>query len=234
MYRTPALTYPRVAAPGRAVRDVRTGRCIPQQMSIEQYFTALGVVELFDPNDPGCILPMQYASTNALGFIGFQLGEQALIATGYYRARVVRRRGRWGFPRSCSSHYVGDVPDTAWRNGRREFLYSESILATDVNRWEGVFTGKHGIHTLDDLKQPELQDHVMRDVLAHNDACMRALFAERRFDIAASPYTWPALLAAAHLRGPRATVDYVTRGIVSADEFGTPITDYLTRFARPV
>jgi hypothetical protein len=234
-YNVAAVAYPRVSVPGRVVRDERTGSCVPQQMTVAEYFTALGVADLFDPANPACLRPMQYACTNALGFVGYQIGEQTLIDAGYYRPADVRRRAWFGFCRRYTSHYVGAVPDDAWRNGRTEVLYRipgsrRSIVATDVNRWDGTFTGKNGVGSLADLKDPVRQERVMRDLLDSSFARMRALFAQRRFDLDAVPYTWSGLLAAAHLRGAGAAVDFATNGTVSVDEFGTSIAGYVERF----
>lgn len=82
---SPVLAYPAVTAPGRGIRDARTGRLTFRPVTVAHYFEALGVRDDFDSCDADCIEVMQHASTNALGFIGYQFGESILIDAGYYR-----------------------------------------------------------------------------------------------------------------------------------------------------
>ena len=232
---SPGLSYPAVSAPGRALRDHRTGRLIFADMTVAQYFQALGIDDLFDAANPACIEPMQYAATNALGFIGFQFGEAALIDAGYYRPLVVRCVNRRGLGEDCESYYVGSLPPSTWKLGRTELLHRmpgtrRVVLATDVNRWLGRFTDKNGVGSVADLRNPEKQRVVMRDFLDANYRRLNAIFREHRYDPSTSSFSWSALLAAAHLCGCEATANFILARKNAKDEFGTSIRMYLETF----
>lgn len=235
-YELPAVSYPRVCAPGRVVRDRASGSPVVDRMTVATYFETLGVGALFDPTSPACISAMQYAATNALGFVGYQFGESALINLGYYRPEVVRTRDERGQERDCDSYYLGSVPDEIWRDGRTEIIRrmgeaDRLVLATDVNRWRGTFTGKNGIFSLDDLKQPELQDRVIRDNLDANQAILANIFGRYRPGARSAHCTWSALLAAAHLCGPYAAATFILNGTSATDEFQTDLRAYVQAFA---
>src|SRR5450755_1652514 len=108
-YESPVIWYPCVTAPGRVIRDTVSGSPRFERMSVSNYFKALGVHDLFDPSAPACIRDMQYAATNALGFVGYQFGESALISTGYYRPEVVHQRDGRARKRAYDSYYSGSV-----------------------------------------------------------------------------------------------------------------------------
>jgi len=251
---SPLISYPRVEAPGRVIRDPATGQCVMATITVKEYFDTLGVGSLFDPRRPDCIRAMQYAATNALGFIGYQVGESLLIETGFYRP-VRARRSFEGVEQEIDSFYVGAVDAASWRGGCREVLHrapttNELILAADVNRWDGQFTGRHGICGAADLKVPENQELLVRQLLEHNHALIRdALLREgipfgrvlgvrRRATL--FPYlpdiefevTTSGLLAGAHLSGAEAVAQFLRSGVCPRDEFGTPMLRYLVEFGN--
>jgi hypothetical protein len=233
-YESPIIRYPRVHSPGCVIRDAESGGYRFETMTVANYFRTLGVDHFFDPRSPACIQAMQYASTNVLGFVGFQFGEAALIAGGYYRPEVVGCRSRLGRRREYDSYYIGLMKDATWQGGRSEMLYRlpgthKTVLATDVNRWRGTFTGKRGISSLEDFKDPQRQKLVMHDHLDTNHGILRRILLRNGYDFRPAR-TWSGLLAAAHLCGPSAAAAFALSGTIAADEFKTEIGAYFTAF----
>jgi hypothetical protein len=178
---------------------------------------------------------MQYAATNALGFVGYQFGESALISSGYYRPELVRMRDDRGRERWFETYYFGSVADATWRDGRTEVVYripgtKKTIVATDVNRWHGTFTGKNGIFHLEDFKVPKHQEIVIRDHLQANRAVLVDILSRRRPGVRSARCTWSGLLAAAHLCGANAAAAFVLNGTSAKDEFKTDIQTYFSTF----
>jgi hypothetical protein len=168
-------------------------------------------------------------------FVGYQFGESALISSGYYRPEVVHLRDDRGRRRRYESYYFGSVADATWRGGRTEAVYrlpgtERTILATDVNRWRGTFTGKHGIFTLADFKDPARQELAMRDHLRANHALLARTFSRHRPAVRSLCCTWSGLLAAAHLCGPHAAAAFALTAKSAADGFETRIETYFTEF----
>ena len=240
-YNTPVVTAPCVTAPGRVVRD-DTGSIEFQRMTVAEYFVSLGVSHLFDDASVECLRAMQYAVVNCLGFIGYQIGEAILITTRYYvpeKIGVVTDGTMVQYER----FYCDALESSTWRGGCREMLHrspgaSKEVLATDVNRWRGTFTGKHGVFGLGDLKKPERQDLVIREILHHNyERTYRALAHDavkctHRGPTTSKPeYSVSGVLAAAHLCGADAVINFVRSGRVARDEFGTSLPDYLHKFS---
>jgi hypothetical protein len=234
-YAMAVVRTPRVEAPGRVVRDEATGAPLLDTVTVAAYFDRLGVGALFDRRDPDCITRMQYGCVNAFGFVGYQFGEAMLIDTGYYRAARVWHEGA-----ERDMYYVGSVETSAWRERRREVLHrlpgtTTDVVATDVNRWLGTFTGKDGVASLADLRQPAQQERVIRSELRHNYRCIAAALAKYQEPVSdalhRSGATLSGVLAAAHLCGPFAVAAYLATGANTADEAGTPLTSYLARFA---
>jgi hypothetical protein len=232
---SPVLAYPAVTTPGRGVRDAQTGRFTFRPITVAQYFEALGVRDFFDPRDADCIEVMQHASTNALGFIGYQFGESILIDAGYYRPERVRISNRHGRIKTVESYYIGAIDEGVWRGGRTEMLYQlpgtrSLVLASDVNRWRGTFTGKNGVRTTVDLKDPVKQRRVMRDVADLNYRRIKAIFKRTNYTLR-SEETWSSLIAAAHLSGCEAAARFALSGTNVMDQFGTSIQTYFEAFA---
>jgi hypothetical protein len=233
---TPCIDAPVVERPGWCKRDPQTGALLWKKMTVEEYFHTLGVLLLFDVNHPECLKAMQYRSMNALGFVGFQLGEAALRDLGVYTPKIVDEDEM-----QLESLYSGQVPVSTWAGGRREVRFKPNgaaawILATDVNRWQGTFTGKFGIHSYEDLLEPANQTRIVIDLMCHNARAIvstlndsDAVVSEK---LRSCGSDWSGFLAAAHLCGPAAVANYLLWGVASQDEFGTPLQQYLERFAR--
>lgn len=115
-----------------------------------------------------------------------------------------------------------------------------------TNTWDGTFTGKNGIHSLEDLKT-ELQEHVIRDAFGYNlNVIQKGLAAEGKSlaDFIGQDFTYQdtngqavtvtlsltGILAAAHLRGAWGTLSLLKGGAASADENGTSILKYIQQF----
>lgn len=239
-YHRAVLRYPRVAAPGRVERDAN-GNWHTDVVTVAEYFRRLGIDHLFDSRNPASVRTMQYASTNFLGFVGYQLGEAILVTTGHYTPESVAIDDKGGLC-AYERYYYGLLDTSCWRDGRREFEYTfngsgRTILATDVNRWQGRFTGKSGVHALDDLKTPELQDRVLWEIIQANVA---QIGADLRIDaIAQMPMprvgnvtcTLSSVIAAAHLCGAEAVSNFLRSGLAIADENGTSLLRYVEEFA---
>jgi len=215
------------------VRDGSTGECRRARLTVREYFRTLGVDHLFSPAEPDSLRQMQYAAINPLGFVGYQIGEAILAATGFYAPPRVERRGE-----ACDRYYVGSLPAGTWRDGRREAPVSlpgrGEIVATDVNTWRGTFNGRYGIHSLDDLRSGPRQEYVIRDLMDFNRASIEAVLSQSGSSLARElsvprsvPVTMSGVLAAAHLCGAEAVVAYLHSGADAADEFGTRLSRYL-------
>lgn len=246
----PVYNYARVTAPGQIVRDPVTGAMIPEPTTIREFFTKLGVNHLYSeyPQDEAAMFrQMQYNSLNAWGFIGYQLGEAVLISAGYYSPRQVQQGNE-----VLDSYYIF-MPDSTWANGvkqaRSEIPGSGGnyILATDTNLWLGEFVGKNGVSSFNDLRVPDKQEVVIRDVMRFNYGVMTELLTKANITWAqALAKSWPGkdehgnnitiqatmsgLLAAAHLRGAWGTADLLINNNITCDELGTCITTYIHKF----
>lgn len=240
-----SIDYPRVRRPGRLERDPSSGAPIYERISIRQYFHTLGVLDRYDPADPSCLAGMQYRSMNAWGFVGYQFGESILIENGFYLPAVASS----GLPR----YYALILPDSTWAAGCTETVVElpqteRRVQSTDVNTWQGTFTGKFGLNSLEDLMQPWCQERVIRELMRRNlevigrdlDVSMPLQAArwrqQRELTIAGRKrsveISLSGVLAAAHLCGAQATVRFLRSGAIAVDEKGTSIIDYMERFAN--
>lgn len=146
---------------------------------------------------------MQYTSVNSLGFVGYQFGEPLLIDLGYY-------------------------------------------LDNTGNLWTGRFTGKNGVDSFETLKT-DIQEAIILDAFGYNlgviesgleakGTSLDALIGTQRTYVDTNgqsvtvTLTLTGILAAAHLRGAWGTLDLLTKGNASADEYGTSILKYIQQF----
>lgn len=246
----PVYNYAKVTAPGQIVRDPVTGSMVPEATTIREFFQKLGVYSYYSefPADEAAMFKtMQYNSLNAWGFVGYQLGEAVLISAGYYSPKQVKQGTE-----TLDSYYIF-LPDSTWAKGvkqaRSEIPGSGGnyILATDTNLWQGSFVGKNGVNSFNDLKVPDKQEVVIRDVMRFNYGVMTELLTKANMTWAqALAKTWQGkdengntitvkatmsgLLAAAHLRGAWGTADLLISDKMSCDELGTCITTYVHKF----
>ena len=153
---------------------------------------------------------MSYASTNALGFVGYQFGEALLIDLGYYDDDVFYGAG------------------------------------ATTNTWDGTWTGKNGVESLDDFKTAEAQEVAIQEAFGYNLQIIEnglAAQGQSLDDILGTTTTYQdngqtvtveltltGVMAAAHLRGAYGTLDLLLNGAVSSDEYGTSILRYIDQF----
>jgi hypothetical protein len=167
---------------------------------------------------------------------------------GYYEPATARVLGSDGRIENLDSYYVGPVHP--WRVGVTSHLHQpvgkrRAVMATSTNTWKGNFTGKNGVYSLRDLRDSCIQEKVIRDIMAATQRALERSYASlglgspasfpisKRILIAPSlplveiSCTSSGLLAAAHLCGLTAVVDFLTKDVIARDEFGTSILDYL-------
>lgn len=234
-----------VEAVGRPKRT-STGQLMRTRNTVEAYFRHLGVFDLFESQDETSLRAMQCGAMNALGFVGFQVGEGILVDCGYYRPRMVEVPFGRGLA-TVPMLYAGQLPERTWANDVRECVtvlpgWTSPILATDANRWEGSFSGLDGIWSLDQLRTVRGQYAVIRRVMAHMHRTLRDLLAARGGHLDAflpqAPTgqdtvvaTLSGVLASTHLCGPYAVADWVVDRREASDEFGVTLSEYMIRFS---
>lgn len=244
------VKFPRVSAPGRLIRNSSTGLHEFEDVTVSEYFEALGVLPHFEPGNPESLRFMQYRSVNPWGYIGYQVGEALLIELGYY---VAKHRSALvdGQVRDLPSFYCGSVAESQWAGGKSEHVFyrPESngwVVGTDVNQWQGTFTGKGDIFELEDLFDAEKQNRMMLEILRFNyrklDGLLRAAGRELgdclRMEWAYSDDSGDirvrcsvsGLLACCHLNGVAATAELLTSSVVHHDQLGTPSLKYMHMF----
>lgn len=234
----PVMDYFQVERCGRIRRDRRSGEPLRARLSIRQYFEAIGVAHLYDPADPSSLVPMQYASINPWGFVGFQFGEAALIDIGYYTPKRVRVKTEGG-EIEAPSYYVTGTAHSEWRNGRLRVLLLDpgggeaAVLATDCNCWEGSFTGQDGLNSFADLRREPAQSIIIMRLIRRNIVAIEAALGEegaKLADLCRGRVTLSGVIAAAHLTGPAAVARYLLGGGSAHDEAGTTLESYMERF----
>ncbi len=243
------IQYPKVDSPGRVVRD-DAGNPVMEETNYKDFFQKIGVDSLYTKGstDPEMFRKMQYNVINYLGFIGYQLGEGALMDIGYYQAKTDDQ--------GLNEYYVW-VDNSTWANGVRDKVinpWGTEIHATDVNRWQGTFSGKSGILSFDDLKDPPKQDQAMQDNLKHNyDMINSQLTGGKTIaDLVGTTVSWDGcdpsiapppggranevilsvsgILAGAHLRGAGGAAQLLNTHQNTPDENNTYILQYIQDF----
>ncbi|MEP5730684.1 MAG: hypothetical protein ABJL67_15085 [Sulfitobacter sp.] len=115
-----------------------------------------------------------------------------------------------------------------------------------TNLWDGTWTGKNGVNSLDEFKTEAAQEIAIREAFGHNLGIIQEGLAhngESFDDYLGTTRTFfdngveqtvelslTGILAAAHLRGPFGTLNLLQNGSVSADEFGTSILRYIEQY----
>lgn len=183
--------------PGRVVRDANGG-FIRESLTYKQYFEALGVGHLVDKvlTDPTAteaavrerLREASYAAMNMLGFVGYQIGEAALISAGYYIP--VHHRDGNGHDTGEPQYYYGGADQSLFKGAdpapARVALDpsdpgSAHVWATSVNEWLGTFAGDDiGLTDLAAFRRKSSQDHAMRAVMRYNlDAFVKGLLGAK-------------------------------------------------------
>ncbi|MFJ4923708.1 hypothetical protein [Streptomyces sp. NPDC088725] len=232
------IDYWAVERPGRLKRSPETGSPIREESTVSEFLDKTGVLDLFRNRDSVGLKSVQSAVINPWGFVGFQFGEPLLMDLQYYRPvmeTVVVDGERLVVP----SYYASSLPETTWRDGTTSCLYqNESTgrwqVGTDVNRWQGTFTGRDGVNSFEDLRRYDCQTAILRRSLRHSVNILNKYFGKNGQDLwtAGEDYPTPAsLLGACHLCGPFGVVAYLESGQLRSDEAGTSISTYLKAFA---
>ncbi len=115
-----------------------------------------------------------------------------------------------------------------------------------TNTWDGTWTGKNGVYSLEDFMTQTAQDTAIREAFGYNtQVIVDGLAAQGKSldDILGTEATYvdngqtvtvtmtmTGILAAAHLRGAWGTLDLLLNGSVSTDEYGTSILKYIDQF----
>ena len=256
-WNNPVASYPEIDYPGRVVRD-SDGNPVPRDaISIEVLFYAIGIGDLYDPNDlnPDWKL-IQSNVINYLGFVGFQFQESDLVDIGYYTFPEITVDDKL-YP----MHYV-DLPNKTWANGVRSTLVfppvvNEPTLASDtVAFFDSNFTGKKGISSYADFTNPDKHILVIKDHFTNKyNGIVTELKAKGKtiedylgtfvywneLDPPISPppggrankveITMSGLLAGAHLRGAAGVVELLVDHKNPSDENRTYILQYVQDYA---
>lgn len=234
----------------RAPKVDGAGAYVRRDMSYQEYFQILKVDEIWqaaggNPTED-TIRQMQFKSTNPWNFVGYQLGEGVMSDAGVYKIPTVLWDDSFYYPR----YYIFQDEHT-WMDDEWEELVTapwdptKQILATRANFWEGEFTGRDGINSLDDLKDETKHEMAMRDAIWHNvDYILRNIDGQMTLEQALSK-TWvdpqtsrtvrssmSGIIASAHLSGAQATVDLLLHDVVVGDETGTSILSYMEQFGE--
>jgi hypothetical protein len=251
-FKETVLEYPLTSAPGRLVRDLETGEHVIGPVSIEGYFRTLGVLDAFDPSDAASLTRMQYRSFNPWGFVGYQIGEEVLFETGYYEPPLVAFDDE-GTGKVCPRIHRGGLHPVLWSGGVTERFVARldggPIVATDVNSWDGRFTGKNGVHSLADLMSQDLQEIVIRDIICHNLRTVSEGLSMAGLSLSdCLGLQWPrdsavpeagvingslsGIIASCHLCGSGATLSLLIESRLAKDDLGTTALDYMERFGN--
>ncbi|MEL6267024.1 MAG: 1,4-beta-glucanase, partial [Pseudomonadota bacterium] len=115
-----------------------------------------------------------------------------------------------------------------------------------TNTWDGTWTGKNGVTSLDDFMTADAQEvaiqeafgfnlRIIRDGLAQSGQSLDALIGTtgsyvQNGETVEVELTLTGIMAAAHLRGAYGTLALLQGGSVSTDEFGTSILQYIDQF----
>ena len=154
---------------------------------------------------------LQYTSTNSLGFVGYQLGEQLMIDLGYYRDNVYYNNGAATNTWDGSFTGKGGIGSLAnLESGLQEgvildaFGYNLSVI-------------EHGLASAGKT----LDDFIGRtSTYVDNDHVTTVTLTET------------GILAAAHLTGAWGTLNFLLDGATPHDENGTSILTYINQFGN--
>ncbi|MTH96602.1 glycoside hydrolase family 18 protein, partial [Roseibium sp. RKSG952] len=164
----------------------------------------------------------------------------------------------------------GDLSDAEWQSmayrstnafGFVGYQFGEALLidlgyydddvyylnGADTNTWDGTWTGKNGVNSLEDFMTGEAQDVAIQEAFGYNLGIIEEGLAAEGYtidDFIGTTMTYTAsdgtqtdvtvtltgILASAHLRGSPAVVELFLNGTLSNDEFGTSILQYMDQF----
>ena len=114
------------------------------------------------------------------------------------------------------------------------------------NTWDGTWTGKNGVNSLEDFMTKEAQEVAIQEAFGFNLKIIQEGLSNQGESLGdyigttrsyvengqtvEVPLTLTGIMAAAHLRGAYGTLALLQGGSVSTDEFGTSILRYIQQF----
>lgn len=241
------IDYFDVKSTGIVTRNTITGKPERKKISVNEYFKTLGVLEYFDPLNISSLNLMKYRSINPWGFIGYQLGEQALFDCGIYtpkKEEIFHNNRTY----QLNVIYV-KLEDHTWSdNIEKKIIFDKNntplVIATNVNTWMGNFTGKFGINSKEDLFNPNKQTLVIKNLMKYNYNKLIGILEKHYFDLDIflnqnikydnsinMRYSLSGILACCHLCGYKATANLILKKEVSYDEINTSILNYMEKFS---
>lgn len=115
-----------------------------------------------------------------------------------------------------------------------------------TNTWDGAWTGKNGVTSLEDFTTKEAQTVAIQEAFGYNLQVLETQLAgngqslsdfigqtasySQNGQTVTVELTLTGILAAAHLRGAWGTASLLQGGAVSTDEYGTSILQYIDQF----
>lgn len=115
-----------------------------------------------------------------------------------------------------------------------------------TNTWDGAWTGKNGVDSLDEFKTEAAQEVAIQEAFGYNlkiiadglaasgrslaDYLGTSMSFQQDGRSVSVEITLTGILAAAHLRGAYGLLNLLQNGSVSTDEFGTSILQYMQQF----
>ncbi|MFV1464547.1 MULTISPECIES: calcium-binding protein [unclassified Phaeobacter] len=164
----------------------------------------------------------------------------------------------------------GQLSDTQWRDmayhstnslGFVGYQFGEALLidlgyyqddvyylgGDIINRWDGTWTGKNGVNSLDDFKSHAAQDTAINEAFGYNFEMLSYYLGRQGrsiSDFVGETVTYrdvngamvdvtlslTGLMAAAHLRGASGLATLLLSDTASTDEYGTSILKYVKDF----
>ena len=153
---------------------------------------------------------MSYASTNSLGFVGYQFGEALLIDLGYYDDTVFFGAGA-----------TTNTWDGTWtgKNGVTSLAEFKTEAAQEV-----------AIREAFGFNLKIIENGLSNSGQSLADFIGTSRSYQENGETVTVDLTLTGIMAAAHLRGAYGTLNLLKSNSVSADEFGTSILRYIQQF----
>lgn len=232
--------------PGRLLRHSHSGEPIFQDLTVAEYFTNLGIKEDFEGGEQSAFSDLRYQVINGWGFVGYQFGETLLMTLGYYRPNTEKVDPKLDQKNNKPNTTVDSVPAhydyndnlKHWSQGQTRVLIRRAdgyqFLNTDTNEWRGTFTGKHDLSNFRSLKCKEQQESIINESMVFYLSYLNHHIGKYKLQSVIkdtnSPVSLSGLMAACHLSGVNAVVNYLKSSTESIDELGTSLSQYLIRF----
>jgi len=245
-YNRPMLHSVCCSKPGRLLRHLHSGEPVFQKLTIAEYFTNIGINEDFEGCEQQSFADLRYKVINGWGFVGYQFGETLLMTLGYYTPKTVVINSKVGLKNnkpnttadSVPAHYDYNDNLKHWSQGQTRVLIRRAdgyqFLNTDTNEWQGTFTGKDDVSNFRSLKCEVQQESIINESMVFNLSYLNHYIGKCKLlsiiKDTNSPVSLSGLMAACHLSGVNAVINYLESSTESIDELGTCLSQYLIRF----